>query len=110
MFRKSENLYWKKFIRWIKYFQKKYSFEIKIHSDIKFVIPEYKIDLLNRSKKIINTVENIHSIIELKKNKKDLIKGKKLKSKITTKSKEKIKKNSSKKKIRTLWVRRKKKS
>ena len=35
----------------LKYFQKKYSFEVKIFSDNKFVIPEYKIELLNKSKK-----------------------------------------------------------
>ena len=29
----------------------------------KFIIPEYKIDLLNKSKKIINTIENINKII-----------------------------------------------
>ena len=52
----------------LKYFQKKYSFEVKILSNDKFIIPEYKIDLLNKSKKIINTIENINSIIEKKKN------------------------------------------
>ena len=35
----------------LRYFQKKYSFEIKIFSDQNFIIPEYKIDLLNKSKK-----------------------------------------------------------
>ena len=48
----------------LKYFQKKYSFEVKILSNNKFIIPEYKIDLLNKSKKIINVVENISSIIQ----------------------------------------------
>ena len=51
----------------IKYFQKKYLFEVKILSENKFVIPEYKIDLLNKSKKTIDTIENINSIIEIKK-------------------------------------------
>ena len=46
----------------LKYFQKKYLFEIKIFSDDKFIIPEYKIDLLNKSKKLINTMENINSV------------------------------------------------
>ena len=50
----------------LKYFQKKYSFEVKILSNDKFIIPEYKIDLLNKSKKIINTIENINSIIQIK--------------------------------------------
>ena len=90
----------------LKYFQKKYSFEVKIFSDTKFIIPEYKIDLLNKTKKLINTIENINSIIQIKKKTKESIKEKKEK----LKSKEKIKKTKSKKKIRTLWVRRKKKN
>ena len=92
----------------LKYFQKKYSFEIKIFSDNKFVIPEYKINLLNKSKKLINSIENVYSITEFKKTSKKIIKDKKTKIKENTKSKEKIKKTKSKKKVRTLWVRRKK--
>ena len=54
----------------LKYFQKKYSFEIKILSDDKFIIPEYKIDLFNKSKKIINSIENKNPVIQVtKKNK-----------------------------------------
>ena len=37
----------------LKYFQKKYSFEVKILSKDEFIIPEYKIDLLNKSKKLL---------------------------------------------------------
>ena len=92
-----------------KYFQKKYSFEIKILSNEKFLIPEYKIDLMNKSKKLLSSVENINLISEVKKIKQGLLKEKKGKTKSTTKIKEKIKKTKSKKKIRTLWVRRKKK-
>ena len=93
----------------LKYFQKKYSFEVKILSEDKFIIPEYKIDLLNKSKKIINTVENINTIIQTKKINNSYVKVKKDKIKDTNKSKDKIKKSKIKKKIRTLWVRRKKK-
>ena len=93
----------------LKYFQKKYTFEVKILSNDKFIIPEYKIDLLNKSKKLINTVENINSIIEIKKIKKTQQKQKKDK-KINIKSKDKVKKSKSKIKARTLWIRRKKKS
>ena len=93
----------------LKYFQKKYSFEIKILSNEKFIIPEYKIDLLNKSKKLINTVENINSIVLTNKIKNNFVKVSKIKDKETNKSKEKTKKTKSKKKIRTLWVRRKKK-
>ena len=92
----------------LKYFQKKYLFEVKILSNDKFIIPEYKIDLLNKSKKVINTVENINSIIQLNKIKSVLAKTKKTKNKEIIKSKDRIKKTKSKKKIRTLWVRRKK--
>ncbi len=92
----------------LKYFQKKYSFEIKILSDDKFIIPEYKIDLLNKSKKIINSVENINSIVQVNKIKSVPIKTKRVKNKEISKSKEKSKKIKTKKKIRTLWVRRKK--
>ena len=92
----------------LKYFQKKYSFEVKILSNDKFIIPEYKIELINKSKKKINTIENINPIFEKKKIVKNVKKEKKDKVKETLKSKEKIKKTKSKKKIRTLWVRRKK--
>ena len=43
----------------------------------KFIIPEYKIDLLNKSKKLINSIEHINSIIEIKKSKVKLSKDKK---------------------------------
>jgi len=96
------------FLDEIKYFKKKYSFEIKLLTNENFIIPEYKIDLLNKSKKIISNFENIDSIIEVKNksnNSNKFIKEKKL---TTIKNKEKTKKTKSKKKIRTLWVRRKK--
>ena len=91
----------------LKYFQKKYSFEIKILSNEKFVIPEYKIDLLNKSKKLINSVENVNYIVQTNK-KRIITKDKKIKDNGNIKSKEKVKKIKTKKKIRTLWVRRKK--
>ena len=48
----------------IAYFQKKYSYKIDIVSEPQFIIPEYKIELLNKSKKIINKVENINKIFK----------------------------------------------
>ena len=95
----------------LKYFQKKYSFEVKILSNDKFIIPEYKIDLLNKSKKSINSIENVNSIIQINKAKNDasLVKKKLDKNKVIN-VKDKIKKTKLKKKIRTLWVRRKKKN
>ncbi len=88
----------------ISYFQKKYSYKIEIISEPQFVIPEYKIELLNKSKKIINTVENIHKIVSSvpefykndNKNNKKNQKEKQIDKKI--------------KKPRTLWTRKKKAS
>ena len=94
----------------LKYFQKKYSYEVKIMSNDEFIIPEYKIDLLNKSKKLINSIENVNAIIEIKKIKRSSPRVGKGKIKASIKSKEKIKKTKTKKKARTLWVRRKKKN
>ena len=72
------------------------------------VIPEYKIDLLNKSKKILNSIENLNAIVESKKVKKNLKKEKKEENKTSYKTKDKSKKVKSKKMKRTLWKRRKK--
>ena len=93
----------------LKYFQKKYSFEVKILADSKFIIPEYKIELFSKSKKLINSIENTNSIIELNKKKNNNGSAKKVKENLKSKDKVKVKKTKSKKKIRTLWVRRRKK-
>ena len=93
----------------LKYFQKKYSFEVKILSNDKFIVPEYKIDLLNKSKKLINSVENIHTIVHVNKIKNNF-KTSTAKDKKIGKNKEKIKKTLIKKKIRTLWTRKKRKN
>ena len=91
----------------LKRFQKRYLFDIKLFVDHKFIIPEYKIDLQSKSKKLIKSIENINSIIEVKEinEKKE---EKKQKTKILSKKKNKIKKTKTKKNIKTLWVRRKK--
>ena len=81
---------------------------IKIQSNEKFIIPEYKIDLLNKSKKVIKSIEKIDTIIEIKNTKKINKKEEKVKSKGKIKNQEKMTKAKTKKKIRTLWVRRKK--
>ena len=89
-----------------KYYQKKYLFKIELLPEKQLIIPEYRIELLNKSKKLLNTIENINNIVEqtgnLNKDKKD--------KKETKKAKKELKKSKSKKKLRTLWVRRKKKS
>ena len=88
----------------IKFFQKKYLFKIEIYADEKLIIPEYKIELLNKSKKVINKVENINEIQITAKLTDNKIKIKKDGKKV----KKKTKKIKAKKKLRTLWVRRKK--
>ena len=93
----------------LKYFQKKYSVEINIYSDPKLLIPEYKIDLLNKSKRLINSIENINAITEVKKIGKKTVKSDSKKTQKNIKFKDKPKKVKTKKKIKTLWVRRKKK-
>ncbi len=91
----------KNLIEEFQYFQKKYSFKIELLSDENLIIPEYKIELLNKSKKVISTSENIETIF---------ISPKEIKEKKRTKKKPKkeISKTKTKKKLRTLWVRRKK--
>ena len=89
----------------LKLFQKKYPLKVEILSDERFIIPEYKIDLLNKSKKVIDTVENF-SGIKLKLSEK---KTKTKEIKQTKKARASTKKIKSKKTLRTLWIRRKKK-
>ena len=99
-----------KLLKEIEYFEKKYSLKINFIADAKLIIPEYKIELLNKSKKIINTIENINKIFEIEKNLDNMekVKSKKIELKINSKKIKKIKQ--SKKKIkapRTLWFRKK---
>ena len=93
------------------HFQKKYSYKIDFIEKSQFIIPEYKIELLNKSKKIINKIEYITQIKDFNnttiKNSK-VQKVDKKNQKISAKKlivKEDVKK---KKKSRTLWVRKKK--
>ena len=88
----------KNFLDEIKFFKKKYSFEIKLLSEENFIIPEYKIDLMSKSKKILSSFENINSIIEVKTASKNSDKFKKQKKLVSMKIKEKTKKSKSKKK------------
>ena len=55
-------------------------------------------------------MENINSVVKLKKLKNNIKSEKKLKNKENLKNKDKIKKTKLKKKVRTLWIRRKKKN
>ena len=106
-----------KLFKEIEYFQKKYLIKIIFLSEPALIIPEYKIELLSKTKKIINTLENIDKI-DISKNKINVSKNKienKIKIKKSTTDKiielKKIKKTKIKKiskTPRTLWVRRKK--
>ena len=93
----------------IEYFKKKYSLQINFVADSKLIIPEYKIELLNKSKKIVDTIKHIDRSNEIK----EVLDDKKVK-KTKTDNKidlKKVKKNKIVKKkakdLRTLWVRRK---
>ena len=97
----------------LNHFQKKYSYKIDFIEKAQFIIPEYSIELLNKSKKIIDKIEYIRKVKDFnytsdkstkiakidKKNQKILTKKNKIK--------DEIKKE---KKPRTLWTRRKKAS
>ena len=95
------------------HFQKKYSYKIDFIENTQFIIPEYKIELLNKSKKIIDKIEHINQIKNLNSQTTKLSKTEKIdkkNQKILSKKikiKEEVKKE---KKPRTLWVRRKKAS
>ena len=88
----------------LKFFQKKYLFKIEIYPNEKLIIPEYKIELFNKSKKMIDKIENINEIQITTKLTDNKIKPKKESKKV----KKETKKVKTKKKLRTLWVRRKK--
>ena len=74
------NHYFKKEIL---FFEKKYKFKINIIPDNDLIIPEYKILLLNRNKKIIKKIENFKIISAKNNNIIDIVKSKKNKKKIS---------------------------
>ncbi len=85
----------------LSFFEKKYKFKINVQPDSNLIIPEYKIHLLNKNKKIIDKIEHAKSIFSESKN-----------NTINSRSKNSLPKN---KKIKEslgkiLWVRRKRKS
>ena len=46
----------------VTYFKQKHKLDFNIFGDINLMLPEYKIDLLNKNKKIIKKVENIETL------------------------------------------------
>ena len=83
------------------FFEKKYKFKINIQPDSNLIIPEYKIHLLNKNKKIIEKIENA----------KDILKGSENK-KISSASKNPVFKNKKTKESsgKILWIRKKRRN
>jgi len=52
----------KNLVKEINYFKNKYKFDFNLISDKNLILPEYRIDLLNKNKKIIKKIENIEKI------------------------------------------------
>ena len=88
----------------ISFFEKKYKFKINIITDNSLIIPEYKIHLFNKNKKLINKIESVKNIEKKLSN--NIIKVPKIKKFKT--EEEKNNKKSNKGLGKTLWVRRKK--
>ena len=109
----------KKLKKEIDYFQKKYGFKIDFMANPDLIIPEYKIKLLNKNKKIVNKIENVNKIegLEIKDVPERILKLEKKDESKTNKSAKEKKNTKSKKETplkkakpaRTLWVRKKKK-
>ena len=81
----------------IDYFEKKYTYKISFFADPELIVPEYKIELLNKNKRIINKIENVSKIEKFIKPQKELKKEPKRSTKIKVMSKQKIKSKKKKK-------------
>ena len=62
MFLKVKSYIYENLLKVINHFKKKYKLEFNIIADENLIIPEYKIALLNKNKKIIKKIENIEKI------------------------------------------------
>jgi ribonuclease E len=60
------------FIEDLKYFEEKNLIKIDIITDNTLIIPEYTIDLQNKTKKIIETVQHIEKLKNLEEQKKEV--------------------------------------
>ncbi len=104
------SLYLKSFFKnEISFFEKKYKFKINITSDSNLVIPEYKIHLLNKNKKIIKQIEHFKKIGEEINKKNNIAKINSSSKKKSSQDLYKNKKKDSKGLGKILWVRRKRK-
>jgi len=68
---KQSNFIKENFLEDLKYFEKKNKIKIDIISDNSLVIPEYKIDFKNRSKKTIQKIESLTKLTDIKDSKKE---------------------------------------
>jgi len=68
---KQSNFIKENFLEDLKYFEKKNKIKIDIISDNSLVIPEYKIDFKNKSKKTIQKIESLTKLTDLKDSKKE---------------------------------------
>ena len=97
----------------LNFFEKKYKFKINIEPDSDLIIPEYKIRLFNKNKKLVNKVEYYKTIKEINKNfsgKKNSLNVNKVKKKNEDYLSKKINKKSSDVLGKVLWTRRRSKS
>ena len=100
------NLYLKSYFKKeIAFFEKKYKFKINIISDNQLIIPEYRIKLLSKNKKIINRIENFKEIVGVNEKNNNVVK-------MNPYFKKELPENLNKKIVKkglgkTLWVRRK---
>jgi len=56
----------------LSYFEKKNKIKINFETDSIFIVPDYKIEFLNKSKKVIEKIENFSELKKISKDKKDL--------------------------------------
>ena len=59
----------------LSFFEKKYKFKINIMADNNLIIPEYRIHLLNKNKKIIEKIESVKNLKDLNSKKDNKIKA-----------------------------------
>jgi ribonuclease E len=67
---KVKNFIEKNISKEINFFKKKYKIEFNITADPSLILPEYRIDLFNKNKKLLNKIENIEEA-EIKPNRPD---------------------------------------
>ena len=88
------------FIEDLKYFEKKNKIKIKIISENSLIIPEYIIDLQNKSKKTLEKLENFSHLRKISSLSNNEIEVKKISRKGSFKKKNSFEKNFTEKKVK----------